>query len=70
MLEITSSLSYTKFDDIKGYDTAKKMWDALHTLYGGDNNVQRDKSESLGCKFDDMRIEEGENISQYVGRIK
>ena len=47
MLEITSSLSYAKFDDIKGCDTAKKMWDALHTIYGGDKNVQRDKSKSL-----------------------
>ena len=37
MLEIASALSYTKFDDIKGCDTAKEMWDALHTIYEGDN---------------------------------
>ena len=43
---------------------------ALHTIYGGDKNVQRAKSKSLRGKFDDMRMEEGENISQYVARIK
>ena len=47
MLEIASALSYAEFDDIKGLDTTKKMWDALNTIYGGDKNVQRAKSESL-----------------------
>ena len=70
MLEISSALSYAKFDHIKDCDTAKKMWDALHIIYGGDKNVQRVKSESLKGKFDYMRMEEGENIAQYVDRIK
>ena len=70
MLEIASALSYTKFDDIKGCDTAFKMWDTLSTIYGGDKNLQRAKSESLRGKFYDMRMEEGENIDQYVSRIK
>ena len=70
MLEIFSTLNYVEFDDIKGCDTAKKMWDALHTIYGGDKNVQRAKSKSLRGKFNDMRMEEGENIAQYIARIK
>ena len=70
MLEIASTLSYAEFDDIKGYDSAKKMWDALHTIYEGDKNVLRAKAENLRGKFDDMRMHEGENISQYVERIK
>ena len=44
MLEIASALSYAEFDDIKGLDSAKKMWDAFKTIYGGDKNVQRAKS--------------------------
>ena len=70
MLEIASALSYVEFDDIKGLDSAKKMWDALKTIYGGDKNVQRAKLEILRGKFDDMKMEEGENIAQYVARIK
>ena len=70
MLEIASALSYVKFDDIKGLDNVKEMWDALTTIYGGDTNVLTTKIESLKGKFDDMRMEEGENIAQYVARIK
>ena len=70
MLEISSTLSYPKFDDIKDLDSIKKMWDTLANIYGGDTNVLRAKVESLRGKFDDMRMEEGENIDQYVARIK
>lgn len=65
ILEIASSLSYSKFDEIKGCDTTKKMWDALHVIYGGDNNVLRAKTEILRGKFDVMRMQEGETIVQY-----
>ena len=46
------------------------MWDALHTIYGGDTNFLRAKSKSLRGKFDDMRMKEGQNIAQYCSRIK
>ena len=58
MLEIASALSYAEFDDVKGLDSANKMWDVLKTIYGGDKNVQRAKSKSLRGKFDEMRMEE------------
>ncbi|WP_169713841.1 hypothetical protein, partial [Paludifilum halophilum] len=64
-MDISSALSYVEFDDIKGFYSTKKMWDSLHTIYGGDANVLRAKSESLRGKFDDMRMQEGENVSQY-----
>ena len=70
MLEIASALSYVEFDDIKGCKTGYKMWESLQTIYGGDKNVKRAKSKSLRGKFDKMRMEEGENIAQYVARIK
>ena len=59
MLEIASTLSYAKYDDIKGCDTAHKMWETLSNIYGGDDNVKRAKRESLRGKFDDMKMEEG-----------
>ncbi len=46
------------------------MWDTLKNIYGGDKNVLRAKSKSLRGNFDDMRIQEGETIVQYCGRIK
>ena len=70
MLEIASALSYAKFDDIKGCDSENKMWDSLHTIYGGDKNFLRAKAKSLRGKFDDMRMEEGGNIVQYCAGVK
>ena len=70
MLEIASTLSYTEYDDIKGCDTTHKMWETLSNIYGGDDNVKRAKREILRGKFDDMKMEEGENVSQYGVRMK
>ena len=70
MMEIASTLSYVEYDDIKGCDIAHKMWTTLSTIYGGDENVQKAKRESLRGKFDDMKIEDGENVAQYGARMK
>ncbi len=59
ILEIASALSYTKFDDIKGCESTKNMWDSIENIYRGDKNVLRAKSKSLKGKFDDMRVQEG-----------
>ena len=42
----------------------------MSTIYGGDDNVKRAKRESLRGKFDDMKMEEGENVAQYGARMK
>ena len=70
MLEIALAISYAKLDDPKDCNTAKKIWNILKTIYGGDGNVQRDKSEIIRGKFYDMRMMEGENIVQYYIRVK
>ena len=70
MMEIASTLSYSKYEDIKNCANAKLMWDKLATIYGGDTNVNKAKAESLRGKFDDMRMIKSENISQYCTRVK
>ena len=57
MLEIASTLSYPKFEDIKDCTTAKEMWDTLAKIYGGDLYVLKAKAESLRGKFDEMRMQ-------------
>ena len=42
----------------------------LATIYRGDTNVKRAKTKSLRGKFDDMRMLDNENISQYCVRVK
>ena len=63
ILEIASTLSYVEYDDIKGYDTTHHMWETLSNIYGENDNVKRVKRESLRGKFDDMKMEEGENAA-------
>ena len=46
------------------------MWETLSNIYGGDDNVKRAKREILTGKFDDMKMEEGENVAQYGARMK
>ena len=70
MLEISLALSYVEYDHIKGCDTSHKMWETPSTIYGGDDNVKRAKRESIRGKFDDMKMEEGENTTQYGARMK
>ena len=64
MMEIASALSYAEFNDIKDCKFVHHMWKALSDIYEGYENVQRAKRESLRGKFDEMIMEEGENIAQ------
>ena len=56
MIEVAANLSYAQFDDVKECTTAKKMWDKLAQIYGGDENVMRANVEILREICDDMRI--------------
>ena len=46
MIDIASALSYEEFDKIKDCKTANAMWKKLKKIYGGDENVRRDKAKS------------------------
>lgn len=67
---IISTLSDSKYVDVHGLETAHEVWKKLEEIYGGDELVKIAKEESLGGKFDDMRMVEGENIQRYGQRIK
>ena len=56
MIELTTILNYAEFDDVKESTTAKKMWDKLAQIHGGNKNVLRAKTKSLRGKFDYMRM--------------
>lgn len=70
MLQIASEISCAEFDDLKDYNTTKKMWDKLKTIYRGYDNLLKSKVEILRGKFYGMRLMEGENIVQYYTRVK
>ena len=44
MIDIASSLKYSKFDEVKYCPTAFEMWEKLQRVYEGDKNMQRAKA--------------------------
>ena len=70
MIEIISVLSNAKFLDIKHMDSAKDMWDKLIIVYGSDDHVHKVKVYSLWVKYDEIRMQEDEDIAQYNSRMK
>lgn len=70
MIDIAFALSYAEFDEVKDCKIAHDMWTKLKDIYGGDENVTRDKVKSLRGHFYQMKMREHENIEKYVKRIK
>lgn len=69
MIEIDSSPTNIE-NDVKDYVNSKEMWERLTLIYGGDQHVQKSKVDSLKGKYDEMRMKDEENITQYSFRIK
>ena len=42
------------------------MWKKIRNVHGGDDNVLRTKVKRLRCKYDKMKMKDGQNIVQYV----
>lgn len=70
MIDIASSLNYAKFDEVKDCGTTHEMWINLKAIYGRDDNLRRDKVESLRGQLDQIKMREDENIAKYSDRIK
>ncbi|GLJ18712.1 hypothetical protein SUGI_0333860 [Cryptomeria japonica] len=70
MIEIKSALTDSEFNDLEGCNDTKAMWDKLISVYGGNEHVQRAKVDSLRGQLESMRMNEGENITQYSTRLK
>lgn len=66
---IVSTLSNNEFVEVQNFKTTFHIWNKLKTVYGGDPHVQKDKVDNLRGKYDEMRMQEGENIEQYSKRI-
>lgn len=70
MIEIALALTSSKFNDLEGCNDAKAMWDKLIYVYGSDEHVQREKVDNLRGQLESMRMNEGQNITQYSTRLK
>lgn len=67
---IASSLSDNEYVEVQDLKTIFQMWNKLKIVYGGDPHIQKAKVDSLRGKYDEMRMQEGENIEEYRKIIK
>ncbi|XP_049934420.1 uncharacterized protein LOC126410182 [Nymphaea colorata] len=49
--------------------TAKEVWDCLKTRFVGADRVRNARLQTLKSDFDAMRMQEGESLDQYAGRL-
>ena len=42
------------------------MWENITHVHGGDDDVLRTKVKTLRCKYDKMKMKDGQNIVYYV----
>lgn len=62
MVALASTLSYSEYKDVEDLETSYEMWEKLKVVCGGDMHVLRAKVERLRGKFDEMKMQEGEEI--------
>jgi hypothetical protein len=50
-------------------DSTKEMWDKLKTIYEGDMKVKGAKLQIFRVKFEQLKMNEDENIASYFLRV-
>ncbi|XP_062200548.1 uncharacterized protein LOC133903256 [Phragmites australis] len=48
---------------------AKEVWDCLKTRFVGADRLKNSQLQTLKSEFDAMRMQEGETLDQYVGKL-
>ncbi|CAM8887350.1 unnamed protein product [Rhodiola kirilowii] len=50
-------------------DVAKEAWDILQTAFEGTDKVRNSRMQAVTTKFEEMKMKEDENISEYNTRV-
>ncbi|MEQ5154419.1 hypothetical protein ABN254_21630, partial [Providencia rettgeri] len=67
---INSALGPDQFVLISATDVAKVAWDALMNHYEGTGPVKVSKLQLLMTKYESLRMEETETVSEFSARVK
>ncbi|XP_010485235.1 PREDICTED: uncharacterized protein LOC104763577 [Camelina sativa] len=66
---IHCSVGRKQFELIQGCETAKEAWDILQIQYEGTSKVQSSRKDMLASRFENLRMEEHESISDFSSKI-
>jgi hypothetical protein len=66
---ILATLAPTISSKVMGYSTAKDVWDKLKSIYEGDLKVKQVKLQRHRAEFENLKINEIEDIATYFLRV-
>jgi hypothetical protein len=66
---IQNGVDESIFTKIMHCESTKEMWDKLKTIYEGDEKVKEAKLQIFREKFEQLKMNEDENIATYFLRI-
>src|SRR5271156_6609547 len=69
MNAILSGLTESEFVKVMHLQTAKDMWDKLVNSYEGNDKVKGAKMQTLGLKFEQLKMNEDESVSKLFLRV-
>nr|AAC95170.1 copia-like retroelement pol polyprotein [Arabidopsis thaliana] len=66
---IFNSVNQNQFKQIQNCESAKEAWDKLAKAYEGTSSVKRSRIDMLASQFENLTMEETENIEEFSGKI-
>ncbi|CAL2278857.1 unnamed protein product [Prunus armeniaca] len=67
---LVAALSGTQFSHIQHIPSAKLAWDKLRVVHEGDDQVRTLKLQMVLAQFEELRMSETENISEFYDRVE
>lgn len=66
---MTTILRLDDFLRVSHHDTTKEMWESLQTIHERNNEVNRERFDTLTHEYELFRVKSEENISQMQNMI-
>jgi len=66
---IFNSVNQNQFKRIQNCESAKEAWDKLAKAYEGTSSVKRSRIDMLASQFENLTMDESENIEEFSGKI-
>jgi len=62
-------LSQSEFVKVMQYKSAKEIWDKIVLSYEGDEQVKREKLQTLRIQYENLRMHNNESVANYFLRV-
>jgi hypothetical protein len=66
---LLNGLTKSVYTKVMHCESAKEIWDKLKNIYEGDDKVKEAKLQTFRAKFEQLKMNEDENITTYFLRV-